>query len=229
LSHMIHTCAARLDSTVAVHPSLRVPTLAGRVGSLPVAVTSSVMSRCVCACVCVCVSACVCVCACLSLYVRARCKCAAESPSPGGDVAAASPVQMWAHADLVYPTTPSGARVASAALLRVRRPTAAARALFRALHRPAPLSAAKGSPPPHLPTADDRRQGHTRPDSNSAAHPGCKGSPLARETASGARPAAPCRTATVHAHAADLPLDRIEGERSPSPAGWVQGVRLYSV
>jgi hypothetical protein len=48
-------------------------------------------------------------------------------------------------------------------------------ALVSALHRPAPLSAAKGSPPPHLPTAGDRRQGHTRPDPNSATHPGCSG------------------------------------------------------
>jgi hypothetical protein len=47
--------------------------------------------------------------------------------------------------------------------------------VFSALHRPAPLSAAKGSPPPSRPRARDRSQGHTRPDTNSAAHPGCRG------------------------------------------------------
>ena len=79
------------------------------------------------------------------------------------------------------PTTRTGANVASA-VLRVRQPTAAPWALARALHHHGrsidqlgPLSAAKGSPPPHLPTAGDGRQGHTRPDSNSAAHPGCRG------------------------------------------------------
>ena len=51
-------------------------------------------------------------------------------------------------------------------MLRVRRPTVSA------LQRPAPLSAVKGSHPPRLPTADDRSQGRTRPDTNS---PGCLG------------------------------------------------------
>jgi hypothetical protein len=67
-------------------------------------------------------------------------------------------------------TTRTGTRVASA-VLRVHRLWA----LLSTLHRPASMSAAKSSPPPRLPTAGDRRQGHTIPDKNSAAHPGCRG------------------------------------------------------
>ena len=107
--------------------------------------------------------------------VEPRCRCSAVSPSPDADVAAASPVQLWAHADLAYPTTRTGTRVDSAVLLRVRRSTAPPWALVSALHRPAPLSAAKGSPHPRLPTARDRSQAHTRHLTNSAAHPGCRG------------------------------------------------------
>ena len=50
--------------------------------------------------------------------------CSGEPKSrPSGDVAAASPGQLWAHADLAYPQL-APVPVASA-LLRVRQPTAA--------------------------------------------------------------------------------------------------------
>jgi hypothetical protein len=102
--------------------------------------------------------------------------CSGEPKSrPSGDVAAASPAQLWAHADLAYPqpTTRTGARGWCTA--KGASANSGAWALFSALHRPAPLSAAKGSPLPRRSTARDRRQGHTRPDTNSAVHPGCRG------------------------------------------------------
>ena len=66
------------------------------------------------------------------------------------------------------PRTHTDTRVASAKVTS---------ALVSAPDRPAPLSVAKGTPPPHPLTARERSQGHMRPDTNSAAHPahpGCR-------------------------------------------------------
>ncbi len=58
----------------------------------------------------------------------------------------------------------------------------------------APLSAAKGSAPPRLPTADDRSQGYTRPHTSSTAHPDCRGLWLVK------RQAAPDQQLRVEGH-----------------------------
>jgi hypothetical protein len=146
-------------------------------------------------CVALCVRARVCVYVCVCARVRARAR-------------ALVCVCVW---------TRTGTRVASA-VLRLRRPTAAPWALARALHHQLePLSAAKGSPPPRPPTVGDRSQGHTRPDINSAARPGCRGLWLVK------RQAAPDQQPRVgrprHTAAADSLSGRIEAEPSPSPAG----------
>ncbi len=99
---------------------------------------------------CVCARACVYVCVCARARVHA-CVC----------VCARARVCVW---------TRTGTRVASA-VLRLLRPE-------RSIDQPGPLSAAKGSPPPRPPTAGDRSQGHTRPDTNSQpvqSHPSCRG------------------------------------------------------
>ena len=92
------------------------------------------------------------------------------------------PVQMWqgvpspgAAATSTYRTARLGAVPVSLVQCYEYMGQLRRRGHCLARHRPAPLSAAKGSPHPRLPTARDRSQAHTRHLTNSAAHPGCRG------------------------------------------------------
>ena len=122
------------------------------------------MSLCVALCVrvCVCVCVCVCMCACMCACVRAR-------------VRACVRACMRARALVcVFGLAPVPVSLVQC-LGYVGQQRRRGHWLARSIDQPRPLSAAKGSPPPRPPTVGDRSQGHTRPDINSAAHPGCRG------------------------------------------------------